>query len=157
MEADPLATLRDIHLPDPISALPTAPGWWILALVAMSIIIAGMIGWRRHRKQTAIRRTALEAWQQIDPHSTTYLPAINRLLKRTALATYPTEQVSHLNGHAWLVFLDQTLGSNEFTTGCGQYLLDGPYRPTHPNHHWQALHQLVKRWINQHKAWAPPD
>ena len=30
MQIDPLAQLRDIHLPPPISWWPLAPGWWIL-------------------------------------------------------------------------------------------------------------------------------
>jgi hypothetical protein len=33
MNPDPLAQLRDIHLPEPVSWWPPAPGWWGLALV----------------------------------------------------------------------------------------------------------------------------
>ncbi len=35
---DPLAQLRDIHLPDPISWWPPAPGWWVLAVVVLALL-----------------------------------------------------------------------------------------------------------------------
>ncbi|MBT3527943.1 MAG: DUF4381 domain-containing protein, partial [Porticoccaceae bacterium] len=38
MQGDPLAELRGIHLPDPISWWPLAPGWWVLIV----IFIAGL-------------------------------------------------------------------------------------------------------------------
>ncbi|MEC8428778.1 MAG: DUF4381 domain-containing protein, partial [Pseudomonadota bacterium] len=47
--SDPLAQLRDIHLPeDAISQLPTAPGWWILALTLIVVSITMIVIWRRH-------------------------------------------------------------------------------------------------------------
>ena len=33
MENDPLAQLRDIHLPEPILWWPLAPGWWVLIVL----------------------------------------------------------------------------------------------------------------------------
>ena len=32
MQADSLAQLRDIQLPEPISWWPLAPGWWVLII-----------------------------------------------------------------------------------------------------------------------------
>ena len=36
-----LEGLRDIHMPDPISVWPLAPGWWLaaLAMVAAALIV----------------------------------------------------------------------------------------------------------------------
>ena len=37
---NPLDQLADIHLPDPVSWWPLAPGWWMLLGLAVSIFIA---------------------------------------------------------------------------------------------------------------------
>ena len=35
---DPLSQLADIHLPDPVSIWPLAPGWWLVIV----LILAGL-------------------------------------------------------------------------------------------------------------------
>lgn len=118
--ADPLAELKDIHLPPPISAWPPAPGWWVLAALFLLALIAGIALWLRHRRRTAYRRAALRAldqlhndWQQQHNDMQT-LHAINQLLKRTALAAYPRTEVAALGGDAWLDFLDRQLRQPTF-------------------------------------------
>ena len=57
---DPLAQLRDIHLPDPISGWPPGPGWWLLALLLLTVLaVLGTWLWRR-RRENAWRREATE-------------------------------------------------------------------------------------------------
>ena len=36
---DPLAQLRDIHLPEPVSWWPPALGWWLVAMTVMTLLI----------------------------------------------------------------------------------------------------------------------
>jgi type II secretory pathway pseudopilin PulG len=113
--ADPLADLKDIHLPPPISAWPPAPGWWLLAALLVIALVAGIALWRRHRRRTAYRRAALRALDQLrnewqpQRNDAQSLRAINQLLKRTALAACPRSEVAALDGDAWLDFLDRQL------------------------------------------------
>jgi len=51
--ADPLQGLRDIHLPDPVSLWPLAPGWWAVLALALLALAAGTLLWRRHRAGVA--------------------------------------------------------------------------------------------------------
>ena len=56
MNSDPLAQLRDIHLPPPIEWWPPAPGWYVLALIVLGAVVGllyyawRIIKARRYRK-----------------------------------------------------------------------------------------------------------
>ena len=109
--ADPLATLRDIHLPDPVSAAP-AYGWWLLGMALVLLLAGAVLGWRQWRKRTAYRRAALQLLQRSDVSlpADKQLQALNQLLKRTALCAYPQQPVAQMHGSSWSEFLQQSLG-----------------------------------------------
>jgi hypothetical protein len=48
-QPDPLAALRDIHLPEAVSFWPLAPGWWIALgiMVGLAVAILALIVLRR--------------------------------------------------------------------------------------------------------------
>ena len=48
---DPLAQLRDIHLPDTGGFWPPAPGWWLLALLSLTALALAVLWWRRHLRR----------------------------------------------------------------------------------------------------------
>ncbi|MBS1202779.1 MAG: hypothetical protein H6R22_1288, partial [Chromatiaceae bacterium] len=58
---DPLAGLRDWHLPDPVSWWPPAPGWWLVAGLALAACALTLHWWlrRRRRRHGAPARAAL--------------------------------------------------------------------------------------------------
>jgi hypothetical protein len=156
---DPLAQLRDIHLPDPVSWWPPAPGWWALLLCLLMAIAAG--GWRLHRQRIANayrRLAALElraAWTalQQDGNRAAYVYCLSQVLRRAALVAYPPEQVNILHGQAWLTFLDETmndLDAKPFSQGPGQDLLTLPYRPIIGDEDLEPLHNVALRWLAIH-------
>lgn len=158
-QGDPLAELRDIHLPPPVDAWPPAPGWWLLAIVIIGVLVALALLLFRRWRANRYRREALEELTNLrrayEQHGDVeaWLRDYEALLKRVALTRYPREEVASLTGEAWVAFLDNTIGSHEFSMGPGQVLIDGHYRPAselNAGIEVDALHELGKQWIKHH-------
>ena len=154
-QADPLAQLRDIHLPGALAETWPAPGWWLLALLLALGLSAAIIWLYRHWRSNRYRREALRelqalhhAWlRQGDERH--YLNALQHLLKRTALTGFNREQVASLTGESWVAFLDESIGSRDFSTGDAQVLIDGNYNPG-ISVQVEALHRMAERWVKHH-------
>ena len=167
MEAeDPLSQLRDIHLPDPVTFWPLAPGWWILLL----LVLVGLVFLGRHAIATLIRRRRLESvMRELDQAHARFtvqsafnntrnqagldfLATVNALLKRVAQVMYPDSTCSSLTGRDWLQFLDACDQGSAFSRGAGAVLADGAYRPVF-DADGDALYQTARTWIeNRYKA-----
>ena len=167
MPADPLAHLRDLHLPPPIPAWPPALGGLLLLLgLAVGLLLLGCWRWHRYRQQRPLR----EARALLDAIVARYLREgclsracadINTLLKRVSLVVYPRVQVASLHGDAWIQFLQATLPprARKASKAAGfeqlrAYLLRYPYQPaqaaTPPAERLALItpfHRLVQRWI----------
>lgn len=164
MEAeDPLSQLRDIHLPEPVTFWPPAPGWWVLLV----LILIGLVFLYRHAIAAMIQRRKLantlreldEAYENYEELAAfdhkqnqaglDYLANVNILLNRVALVFYPDTPAGQLTGSAWLSFLDQHGNTTDFSTGAGTLLADGIYRRNFDtnNSDAKALHALAKKWI----------
>lgn len=168
--SDPLADLRDWHLPDPVSWWPPAPGWWLLAGLGLLAVAAVWHWWRRRWHQGAAARCALDELAALrrqldaglDAHG--FAAAVSVLLRRLALTRYPRGQVAGLTGSTWLAFLDSSGGGDGFTQGPGQVLAELPYRPAGgggaehrpaPAMDADALADLAARWIRAHQGAIP--
>ncbi|MFP6807907.1 MAG: DUF4381 domain-containing protein [Pseudomonadales bacterium] len=160
-QGDPLSQLRDIHLPPPIETWPLAPGWWVLALLAIVLLMAISYWlWRRwrangYRREARKELGALLNQYALDGDTSDYLQACQQLLKRVALTHYSREHVANLTGESWVAFLDRSLNSNDFSMGSGQILIDVIYSPPPteaiPAADVQQLHQLADLWIRKHR------
>ncbi|MBA6288648.1 DUF4381 domain-containing protein [Colwellia sp. MB3u-4] len=101
---DPLAQLSDIHLPANVHGYLIAPGWWLLAVIVLALIIYGLLKLR----QAMIKRQAQKmALKQLS--TATDISAMVALLKWAALQYFPRSQVAHLTGNAFKSFLIATL------------------------------------------------
>ncbi|GAB1263206.1 DUF4381 domain-containing protein [Aurantivibrio infirmus] len=163
-EEDPLANLRDIALPDPISFWPPAPGWWIILFLSLSLIICSAIYFRRHRLKTAYRRKATnelsKIWQSFQDNNDPrlYLEEISKLIRRCAIVAYPRKNFKNLSGAPWLEFLDITYAhkkNNAFTKGLSAdfstlvFQNDIALSKLDPNF-FQSLHLLASDWCKEH-------
>ena len=150
---NPLADLRDIHLPEPVSWWPPAPGWWLLVALSL-VVVAGLLWlWRYRRRQTPRRvalaeLTRLRADFQRDGDGAAIAAGISTLLRRLALAHFPRTQVAGLVGDAWLQFLDRSGGDNQFSAGPGRALIRASYRPTEA-FEIEALLNVAEAWIKR--------
>ena len=150
--SDPLHGLHDVHLPAAVSWWPPAPGWWALAALLLVLCAAAWWTLRRYRASAA-RRGALRELKQLqqsgDNADTQFAAALNRLLRRYALACFPREQVAGLSGEHWLAFLDHSGGLDQrFQRGPGRQLLNAPYRRQGQVDR-PALVELARLWIRQ--------
>jgi hypothetical protein len=143
--------LRDIHLPDPVSWWPLAPGWWVL-LALLSIIVGFAFYMYRRYQRAALQRSAQHAlrdiaaqWQKsADPQA--LARELSILLRRLCLSCYPREQVAGLTGSAWLHQLDTLLPGEQFQNGVGHVLIDAPYA-REIQLDGDALLELCERWV----------
>ena len=154
-DQDPLAQLRDIHLPDPVGLWPPAPGWWLLAMLLLACLLVSVLLVRKKIRRNRYRRLALAElerhdWQQLSPSEA--LQQANQLLKQTALAAPFASDVAGLSGDNWLAFLDQSGNTLEFSEGVGRLLKDGPYQPGLADVDKDALLKLTRQWIKQHRV-----
>lgn len=148
---DPLAQLRDIHLPEPISWWPPAPGWWLLAIILLAVIAATSHFMRRYIRKNRYRKEALKELKLINEnrigHSTRdILEQIAILLRRVAIQSCGREAVAPLVGKSWLRFLNSKGKTDQFTKGPGKVLEEGLYRQT-AEADLDQLFPLVEKWI----------
>jgi len=151
--------LRDIHLPDPVSWWPPAPGWWLLVGLLLLLLVTGALLLRRWRRRGRLRRFARRSLERVFAEhrrhgdSQRLLRELSVLLRRIALSYFPRIQVASLSGEAWLGFLDQGLagsGSAEgFRRGPGRVLADGPFSPGPVAVDPPALERLCRAWLKQ--------
>ena len=155
---DPLAQLRDIHLPDPVSGWPPALAWWLLLVLGI-IVIAALLRYLLQRyRARAYRRAAKselrqihEAWQQQQDDSN-YLQQLNCILKRVALQSFPATDVAGLNGDSWCGFLDQQWHRSPPTGFTDTGLALAVYSPAQSHCDIEAIHSLAVSWLQQHRA-----
>lgn len=129
---DPLSDLRDIHLPDPVSFWPPAPGWWIAVIVIIALLALSVWAFRRFRTPKVFKTACHElqglresyAANQQDRNLTL---GLSLLLRRYAMAVYGREQVAGLTGQQWLAFLNKKGLTSQFTEGAGRVLVSAPY------------------------------
>ncbi|WP_166265267.1 DUF4381 domain-containing protein [Marinobacter caseinilyticus] len=150
MEKDPLSELRDIHLPDPGGFWPPAPGWWLLAALAL----AGL-GWclwalyrRRQRNRWLIHALKeLSQLARVQEPDLQWFNQLNRLLKRAARARFPERRPESLSGADWVAFLNET-SPNPSKEDRALYtaLVESSWRPR-PDLNARAALSLTQQWL----------
>jgi Ca-activated chloride channel family protein len=147
---DPVAGLVDIPLPAEVSLWPqTWASWIVIALLIVGLIVTTIWVVRRWHANRYRRAAIAELDRIMQGQPTT--GALELLVRRMALAEFPRETIAPLAGTAWLSFLDETYGGQEFSQGAGRVLAVAPYSPAGAGD-VAPLAELVRRWIRTHHA-----
>lgn len=142
-----LAQLHDIETPSPAGLWPPAPGWWLLTVLILLILILGsVLLWRRHQRH-APRREALAqlATLSSEPDRSDWYAALNRLLKQTAVTLYPADNPLALTGNQWRDFLART---SDVPGDDWEKLIRASYQPASDTSPVEAS-RLAERWIRR--------
>ncbi|HAZ78530.1 MAG TPA: hypothetical protein DCX08_01220 [Porticoccaceae bacterium] len=157
MQSDPLAKLRDIHLPEPISWWPLAPGWWILVLSTMGLLIWLIIVLFRRYQTNLYRREALQKLKFIEGDtSPTYQQKLVRvfaLLKQTVNSVYPDEYLTSKHIDSFVLFLKNSSKEPVFEDLPDNLALYLYGNVTDENEDPQILEHLIASsdtWIKSH-------
>lgn len=152
-------TLRDIHLPDPVSWWPLAPGWWLVLALAILFIAGALLVVRRYRRRS-YRRLGLQHLATIEADVATkddprqLIQQLSLLLRHLAILHYQ-QPCAGLEGQDWLKFLDQPFhkkpapANQPFSEGPGQCIGCGPYQQHVAEFDRSALITLCRQWINK--------
>ena len=115
-----LTQLKDIKVPEPISWWPLAPGWYILmVLLLIMIILSVTLIYKTKAKKkylTSLQSEITNLYDQYPNDSHQYAQRLSPLLKRIALLRFTPIEINQLHGKAWEVFLNKHSQSESFDT-----------------------------------------
>ncbi len=141
---DPLAQLKDIHLPAEVNNYPIAPGWWLLAVILLALIIYGLVKCRQYLVKRKHKKAALA---QLSAKAE--IGTIVALLKWAALQYFPRQTVANLTGHEFKNFLVASLPvkhQENFTELSGQYFISA-YEEQTTSQSSAEFYQAAKLWL----------
>jgi len=154
MNPDLLSQLRDIHTAAPVPWWPPAPGWWVLAMLLLVLLVwvgRRLLGRYRVHK----RRKQMLGWidhlnVSVDPRRDpqAYLSTLNRIFKLVALRAFPGQQCALLNGQEWVDFLVERMKKSSSAESLN-VLVSGPYDPA-PKFDADQLSELTRCWIKRY-------
>jgi hypothetical protein len=153
MQQDLLQQLRDIHLPADPSWWPPAPGWWLLALILITLLVwcvrRLLRAWRQRQPIKLARgyyADVYTAFTRGEIDGGAYLHQTNELLKRLYIHGVGDDTARSANDADWLEYLDARSGSESFTSGPGRQLGNQRFRPA-PEADPDALHPIITRLL----------
>ncbi len=154
-----LAQLADIHLPADISYWPPAPGWWILTLIALALLMLAIRRYIKHRNLLQICRHALaelsrcyssyanEASGTGNNLKLKYINEFNSVIRRVAIYHFPQSNVASLGGRAWVDFIKEKGESSKLDDSIAAALSFGRFQ-SECDVDVIALNSMGEEWIS---------
>ena len=155
--AELLNQLADIHLPEPVSFWPPAPGWWILALLALvAMVLAARKIWLQAQRQRILQHALAEldkAYHSYSSEADTahaaidLLNQVNTVLRRVALVHFPGTAVASLSGSEWVDFVKKKGESRLLDSNLEDALSHGRFQPDF-DVDIDALMAFSREWVS---------
>jgi len=143
--------LKDIHLPDVGLWWPPAPGWWVIliSVILMIVFMPKFLRWLRWKpvKKLSLReldRIRTELDSGVDDRK--IAQEISILLRRTLISYSSRAVAASTTGESWLAQLNQLSGEEYFTAEQNEWLRVGQYRPS-VRCEMEAMLQSCENWI----------
>ncbi len=137
---------HEITGPPPISWLPTAPGWRLLAFVLLLWLVrrswlAGRLWWRNRYRREALRRLADSGQCPV---------VINEILKLAAMVASSRHEVAALSGDEWLNWLERRAPDLTLSDASRTLLAGALYGQLNPQP-CAAFYADAEAWLRQHR------
>lgn len=140
---DLIDLLEEVPEPPPIYMAPQTVGWLLLGVACIGAVLYAIARIQRHRRANDYRHAALQVLTDAGDE----LQALAAILKRTALAVFPRQDVAALVGPDRLTFLDRTFPGSGFVDGRGRALISGPCRREDKA---AGLPPPMRDWVQKH-------
>lgn len=157
--------LADIAAPVQVSWVPQTWGWAALSIVAAAGLAWALVRRRRQREANRYRTEALAELARLEAAladgraSGEALAEVAAILKRTALAAWPRDEVASLSGGEWVAFLRKHAGRAALPDVLARLLDDSEYRSPRElaaltADDTKACTQAARAWIEAHRVSA---
>lgn len=143
--------LKDIHLPDVSLWWPPAPGWWVI-LISAVLIILFMPKFLRWLRWKPVKKLSLRELDRIrdklnnGESDQSVAQEISILLRRTVISYSGRAVGASTTGESWVEQLKQLTGEECFTAEQNEWLKIGQYQPS-VRCEMQTMLQSCENWI----------
>ena len=151
---DPLADLKDIHIPPSVDYWHLAMGWYLI--VSLCFVGFLVIIWNLYNRWDSVNPTQdvlkrlehLRKAYEYEEDPVAIAIELSQLLRRVAMMAFPHQGIENLRNEIWLDFLERTGNIQSFTQGVGRALISAPYHSQTKNS-VEALFNLATTWVKQ--------
>lgn len=144
-----LDLMHGIVEPSAVSWLPQTEGWWVLVGWLLFVCVLGAVKWLARRRRNRYRRASLRSLAGIEVEAPGAAAEIAAILKRTALAAFPRNEVASLTGPDWAEFLSRTAAGDTRVTDSAPAIARAAY---HGDIRAAEIIEPAKRWVKLHRA-----
>ena len=152
MDNEILQQLKDIHLPPAITFWPLAPGWYIVFLLSLALII-GLSFWIGVKyKQKKVAQKIFAKWETIknqilEKPEDIELAAI--FIRQLILLKKSRKNIALLYGENWTDYLKKTYPKAQMTPLVETFLSQGIYQSSFARESSEKFLDELNSWIKK--------